>query len=91
MSGQSTAAKLAAARRNIAELEERTAGLTQLADSVLQSFVKTSDGYRARAGSVQIRKWEAALLNLRQDDGTYTGGATLDEDVREERWRDAQS
>jgi len=37
----------------------------QLADDILQAFVRTSDGYRARAGGVQIRKWEAALLELK--------------------------
>jgi hypothetical protein len=81
-----------AAAPGIAAAErERAAGLEQLADSVLQAFVRTSDGYRARAGGVQIRKWEAALLELRQDDGTYTGGATVDEGYRDEKRRDATS
>jgi hypothetical protein len=35
--------------------------LEALARDMLASFVKTSDGYRARAGQVQIARWTAQL------------------------------
>lgn len=40
---------------------DRIAELEQLAAEILATFTKGSDGYRARAGQVQIAKWETTL------------------------------
>src|SRR6266568_3531632 len=40
---------------------DRVAGLEALARDMLSRFVRTSDGHRARAGQVQIARWEKQL------------------------------
>lgn len=71
----------------VASERERCAQLAALCDSILSHFTKGSDGYRARAGQIQIRKWETALLSLR--DATDLTGATETEEYRREKWEDA--
>lgn len=39
----------------------RIAGLEALARDMLSWFTRTSDGYRARVGQVQIARWEKQL------------------------------
>ena len=43
------------------DLADRITELGQLAADMLASFTKSLDGYRARAGQVQIGKWSATL------------------------------
>ena len=39
----------------------RIAELEDLAREMLSTFIKVSDGYRARAGQVQIARWKEQL------------------------------
>jgi len=43
----------------------REAQLAGLAAEILRSYIKTGDGYRGRAGQVQIARWQATLDSLR--------------------------
>jgi hypothetical protein len=52
-------------RDGLTEAEEgvmaRIAELQELAREMLDSFIKTSDGHRARVGQVQIARWQKRL------------------------------
>ena len=52
------------AQRDAGE-QRRVAELAELAASILASYIKTGDGYRGRAGQVQIARWQATLDSLR--------------------------
>jgi hypothetical protein len=56
-----TATRIGQLETALAREQRRAAGLEALAREVIGSYRKTSDGYRGRAGQVQISKWTAAL------------------------------
>ena len=105
MSGQSTAAKLAAARRRIAELEAALAEATQRIADLEATYRTLHEMYRAQKPDAPKRDPAStthASLTIRSAPGqatafgfglpgAYAGDASVDEGYRDEKWRDAQT
>lgn len=56
-----------------------------MARDILSAFVRTSDGYRARAGIVQVNRWRAAL-GLPPADPKTRASPPLTGSCRTPRW-----